>query len=171
MSRRMMRRVLIAVVAIVLLALAWWLGSPLFLNRTVDEPFPTERPKPGPIFVQADAVPLLAGEFRDADDFHRGSGKVTLYLLDDGRLFLRLENFTVTNGPDLHVILSSHPDPADQEEVNSGAYLDLGNLKGNVGNQNYEVPGGTDLSSVRSVVIYCKPFHVVFSTASLETAF
>ena len=165
------RLTLIAVVAIVVFALAWWLGSPLFLNRTVDEPFPTERPEPGPIFVQADAVPLLTGEFRDADDFHKGSGRATLYRLEDGRLFLRLENFTVTNGPDLHVILSSHPDPADQEEVNSGAYLDLGNLKGNVGNQNYEVPVDADLSSVQSVVIYCKPFHVVFSKASLEAAF
>lgn len=48
-----------------------------------------------------------------------------------------------------------------------GQFLDLGELKGNVGSQNYEIPAGTDLSIYNSVVIYCQPFHVVFATATL----
>jgi hypothetical protein len=46
-------------------------------------------------------------------------------------------------------------------------YLDLGSLKGNLGNQNYDIPAGTDINQFKSVVIYCLPFHVVFSTADL----
>ena len=55
--------------------------------------------------------------------------------------------------------------PADRDEL--GDYIDLGSLKGNIGNQNYEIPAGTDLSQYQSIVIYCQPFHVVFATATL----
>jgi hypothetical protein len=49
-------------------------------------------------------------------------------------------------------------------------YLDLGSLKGNIGNQNYEIPAGTDISEYQSVVIYCLPFHVIFSTATISAS-
>jgi hypothetical protein len=70
------------------------------------------------------------------------------------------------NGPDLHVLLANHPAPADRAE-GMASYLDLGSLKGNVGSQNYEIPASADISQFQSVVIYCEPFHVVFSTATL----
>jgi len=111
-------------------------------------------------------VAMLQGQFQDADRFHQGSGEATIYQLPDGSHVLRFETFEVTNGPDLHVLLSTHPAPTNQEEVMAG-YLDLGKLKGNVGSQNYDIPAGTDLSQFNSVVIYCEPFHVVFSTATL----
>lgn len=115
------------------------------------------------------AVPtsLLQGEFMDADSFHMGSGTATIYQLEDGRFLLRFENFEATNGPDLHVILSKHPNPTNHDELGAD-YLDLGSLKGNIGNQNYEIPAGIDVSLYQSVVIYCKPFQVVFATATLQ---
>jgi hypothetical protein len=120
---------------------------------------PTAEPEP------AQPIVVLQGQFQDADSFHKGSGSATVYQLPDGGLTLRFEDFSATNGPDLHVLLASGPAPASSDDL--GDYLDLGSLKGNVGNQNYEIPPGTDLSQFKSVVIYCVPFHVVFATATL----
>ena len=107
------------------------------------------------------------GDFRDADSFHRGSGQATIFTTPDGGHLLRLENLDVTNGPALHVFLSPHQDPTSPEEVKLEGYVDLGGLKGNRGNQNYPIPAGLDVSVFNSVVIYCKPFSVVFSVAPL----
>jgi hypothetical protein len=120
---------------------------------------PTAEPEP------AQPVVVLQGQFQDADSFHQGSGSATIYQLADGGLVLRFEDFSVTNGPDLHVLLAVDPAPASREDL--GDYVDLGSLKGNLGSQNYEIPPGTDLSQFKSVVIYCVPFHVVFATATL----
>lgn len=110
----------------------------------------------------------LAGEFRDADAFHRGSGTATVYELGgDGRRILRLEDFRVTNGPDLRVLLANAADPGGHSDLADAGYTELGELKGNVGSQNYDIPAGVDLSRTQSVVIYCNPFRVVFSVATL----
>ena len=106
------------------------------------------------------------GQFVDADSFHQGSGQATIYHLPDESNVLRFENFQVTNGPDLHVLLVKHPAPTSRDEIMQN-YVDLGSLKGNIGNQNYEIPASVDVSEYQSVVIYCMPFHVIFSTASL----
>lgn len=113
---------------------------------------------------------LAAGMFRDVDSVHKGSGAAGLYRLADGNHLLRLENLKVTNGPDLRVFLVRHPGPAASADVTAGSYIDLGALKGNIGNQNYAIAPGTDLSGVASVVIWCKAFGVLFSTAPLTTA-
>ena len=107
------------------------------------------------------------GSFKDADSFHRGSGTATIYRTPDGSEVLRLEDLNVTNGPALHVVLSTHPDPERSEQVKQEGYVDLGDLKGNRGNQNYPIPAGVDTSIHQSVVIYCYPFQVVFSVATL----
>ena len=111
---------------------------------------------------------LATGSFKDADAFHRGSGTATIYRTPDGSEVLRLEELNVTNGPALHVVLSTHPDPERSEQVKQEGYVDLGDLKGNRGNQNYPIPAGVDTSIHKSVVIYCYPFAVVFSVATLE---
>ena len=111
---------------------------------------------------------LKVGEFMDADSIHKGSGTAIIYRGPDGSLLLRLENFSVTNGPDLHVYLSPHPNPTRGGQVRTAGSVDLGELKGNRGNQNYPIPAGVDVSTVNSVVIYCKPFSVVFSVAPLR---
>ena len=119
---------------------------------------------------QGAPVALSVGSFRDADSFHRGSGNATIYSAPGGGLLLRLEDLNVTNGPALHVILSPHPDPMRSPDVKQAGYVDLGPLKGNRGDQNYSIPTGYDVSAAGSVVIYCKPFSVVFSVASLGQA-
>jgi hypothetical protein len=118
--------------------------------------------------MPGEGEPLIVaqGQFMNADDFHRGSGTATIYQLADGSHVLRFEDFNVINGPDLHVLLTGNPNPTSSSEVMEN-YLDLGSLKGNVGNQNYDIPAGADVSQFQGVVIYCQPFHVIFSTAAL----
>lgn len=188
---------------VIVAPVAWYLASPLFINKVVEEEFPVQIPNaeelaqmpaekrkemeaealevaakmPDEVMDEAkpeavsDSQPILAlqGQFKDADSFHKGSGQAAIYQLADGSHVLRFEDFSATNGPDLHVILSSHPAPTSSEEVMQG-YLDLGSLKGNIGSQNYTIPAGTDVAQFKSVVIYCQPFHVVFATASLSSS-
>ena len=113
---------------------------------------------------------LKSGQFRDQDRFHKGSGAATIYRLADGSQLLRLEDFQVTNGPDLRVILTRAQDPEQAGEVTGPGHLELSKLKGNMGNQNYPIPDDADVSSFNSVVIFCKPFKVIFSVAPLEAA-
>jgi len=187
------KRVLIgaAIVAVPVLALGWWLGSPLFIDNQVDEEFPMSqaaeipddmtqeqveaemvKASESPPVTMEDEMPeaagpevVLAGEFRDADNVHQGSGTGTVYRLEDGSAVLRLEDFEVTNGPDLHVLLVPDSNPGSREDVLG--YLDLGSLKGNIGDQNYPIPDDVDIGEYGSVVIYCQPFHVIFSVATL----
>ena len=113
---------------------------------------------------------IASGNFRDADSFHQGSGAATIYRSADGSGLLRLEDFRVTNGPDLHVLLSPAADPASRDELQAAGYVGLGKLKGNIGNQNYEIPANIDVNAQGSVIIYCMPFHVIFSVAPLAPA-
>jgi hypothetical protein len=125
-----------------------------------------------PTTVAIEAVPADApivvglGEFQDGDGFHQGSGNATLFQGPDGAYLLRFDDFTVTNGPDLHVLLSTNPAPSDHASLDS--YLDLGSLKGNIGSQNYTLPADIDVTQFKSVVIYCLPFQVIFATATLN---
>ena len=134
-------------------------------------PIPTAPPTPQSTVVtaaQPGVAKLKTGSLRDQDAFHKGSGEATIYRGPDGSHLLRLENLDVTNGPDLHVILSPNRDPKNQGDVKTTGYVDLGKLKGNKGNQNYPISDDVDIAIQGSVVIYCKPFHVIFSVATLE---
>ena len=110
---------------------------------------------------------IAQGRFVDADAIHKGSGQATLYQLPDDRHLVRFEEFRTTNGPALVVYLSKHPSPMSASDVTDGGFVALGKLKGNVGNQNYEIPEGTDIAEYNSVVIWCELFDVLFSPASL----
>ena len=176
-------------------ALAWWLGSPLFIDKEVNEEFPrtvnaqipsgmsrsdaeNEMATAAATAVSAEesmteamqeATALTTGEFVDIDRLHQGSGTATIYELADGSRVLRLEDLDVTNGPDLRVLLAAHDAPRSRDDLESGAgYVELDALKGNKGNQNYDIPADLDISQFESVVIYCDPFHVVFSTATFS---
>ena len=235
------------IVAIPVLAFAWWLGSPLFIDQVVDEPFPvaamavvpddmtaeeveeimldaaatdtsveeempempematsttpttaagttsvattaaTEGEAPATTAVAATEpsttlppepsttlppqptgpVALASGNLMDADSFHQGSGQVVLYQLEDGSRIIRLEDIEVTNGPQLHVLLTPVHGLAGRDHLREAGYVDLGPLKGNIGSQNYEVPADYVIPDELTLVIYCVPFHVVFTTAEL----
>lgn len=114
-------------------------------------------------------VVLASGQFGGVDGFHKGEGKALVVQLPDGERFVRFENFKVTNGPDLYVYLSGHPAPRNGAQLHEISALEVGRLKGNIGNQNYPLPAGTDISKFKSVVIYCKQFSVIFSTAQLAS--
>lgn len=118
--------------------------------------------------AQAGAVTIAAGTFTGADAAHRGEGAALLIRLTDGRRFLRFENFRVTNGPDLYVYLSAHAAPRNSAQLHEGGGHEVAFLKGNQGNQNYELPAGLDLAKFKSAVIYCKRFSVIFATAELK---
>lgn len=125
-------------------------------DKTADEDMP-------------DAAPgvIATGNFVDADAIHKGTGQVTLYRLPDERHLVRFEDFRTTNGPALVVYLAKHPSPMRAADVVDGGFLSLGKLKGNVGNQNYEIPADINVADYNSVVIWCELFGVLFSPASL----
>jgi len=136
---------------------AWYLFSPLFIDDVVSEDLPAGL-----------VVTVVArGAFRDADRAHRGQGTVQLLETGAGAHLLRFTDFEVTNGPDLEVWLVEAPDPQSSADVTASRWLSLGQLKGNVGDQTYVVPEGTDLAAFGFVVIWCEQFSVLFSPATL----
>src|SRR3989442_185709 len=110
---------------------------------------------------------LAMGQWQGADSFHQAEGTALLVRLPDGRRFVRFEDFRVTNGPDLYVYLSGHPSPRTSAQLHEGAAFEIVRLKGNIGNQNYELPSDLDMSNVKSVAIFCKRFSVLFGSAQL----
>jgi Electron transfer DM13 len=117
-------------------------------------------------------VELAAAEFIDAE--HGTSGRAVIYLRDDGSRYLRLEGFETSNGPDVHVWITDQDSGGDCEGCSDswgiyddGDYVKLGELKGNIGDQNYEIPTDADLTDMRSVVIWCDRFNVAFGTAAI----
>jgi Electron transfer DM13 len=164
--------------------IAWYLASPLVLSTTIDEPppvaaleptpspddTPTARPAASTAAPLATTTPAptptpaprsFSGQFTGADDFHFGRGTARLIEIAPGTFAVRLEDFEVRNGPDLYVYLS--PD------VNGYAdgVVELGRLKADKGNQNYDVPAALDPATAASVVIWCKQFSVLFAVAPL----
>jgi hypothetical protein len=105
---------------------------------------------------------FLIGNFIGVNDgIHNAEGLAKVIVLDEGnRSILRLENFRATNGPDLYVYLSTDKSASD--------FVSLGRLKGNIGNQNYEIPEGTELSKYDTVLIWCRAFSVLFGSAELK---
>ena len=108
-----------------------------------------------------DTKPLMVNFVDAGDGFHKAEGLAKVINLADGRTFLRLENLKTTNGPDLYVYLSTGKDASD--------IVNLGRLKGNIGNQNYEIPTGTDLANYNTVLIWCKAFSTLFGSAKLSS--
>ena len=109
---------------------------------------------------------LAAGPFNHIDPIHGADGVAKLFVFDDGRRFLRFEGFRSKNGPDLHVYLSREFPTTTFGSLGESP-LHLGALKGNIGSQNYEIPADAELGAFQSVVIYCRPFKVIFSSAPL----
>jgi hypothetical protein len=105
---------------------------------------------------------LLVGDFMGVNDgIHNAEGYAKILTLSDGSQILRLEDFRSTNGPDVHLYLST-----DKQASN---FIDLGRLKANNGDQNYQIPIDTDFNKYKYVLIWCKPFSVLFGSAQLSS--
>ena len=128
---------------------------------------PETEPDPEPVVTEAPQPQIVveaSGSFIDRSHPTQGSALV----LGDGsgQRFLRFEDFRTDNGPDLNVYLSTAPTDASAGQFDDD-FIDLGDLKGNVGSQNYEIPADVDLGRYSTVAIWCVRFGVVFGVASL----
>jgi hypothetical protein len=158
------RRATSAAVSAVVLALMWYLFRPelLFIDETVNESFPAATANA--TITSMPQTKLAEGEFRGLA--HETKGAAAIYDVG-GKRVLRLTGFETSNGPDVHVLLVAAKDAANDAAVKDAGYVDLGSLKGNVGDQNYEVPADLDLDKYQACTIWCNRFSVNFGTAPL----
>lgn len=157
------RNIIIAVSAIAL-AIGWYAFRPelLFVSKQVNEKFPSGGQ------VAAGPMTLSKGNFKSLA--HETKGSATIYKLADGKQTLRLTDFETSNGPDVHVYLTAAEVEKGSDAVKAAGFVDLGSMKGNKGDQNYDVPADADLSRYKHVTIWCARFGVNFGSASLLTS-
>ncbi|TDE37190.1 DM13 domain-containing protein [Actinomadura sp. 6K520] len=162
----MSRRPVVAVLAVLVVAAGagLYLFQPwkAFTDTTVTEALPSA-PAAAP---GQDTGPRRLAEGKFVTHEHGTSGMALAVRLANGDRLLRLEDLSTSDGPDLRVYLSRRSADAVREGLGKGA-VDLGKLKGNLGDQNYTVPADTDVSGFRSAVIWCKRFSVSFGAADL----
>ena len=203
MNRKML--ILTIIVVAIAIPVGVYTFSPLFINRTINEPLPSDAVQQYQKFIsmdqqhrinaaksmdekqknmimraaaqinstvneQADNLiqnkqqqKIITSAFIGAGDgFHNTEGVSKVIPLQDGGSILRLENFRSTNGPNVHVYMSTNKDATD--------FADLGRLKANNGNQNYNIPIGINVAKYKYVLIWCKDFSVLFGSAQLTTS-
>ena len=163
----MSKRNLMIGLGVIALAIAWYAFRPelLFINKTVNEQLPTVQSVSMAMSSGTEPRVLGKGDFRGLA--HETKGVATVHQLGDGKRILRLTNFETSNGPDVHVYLVAAEMANDNATVTEAGFIDLGSLKGNKGDQNYEVPSDTDLNKYGSVSIWCARFGVNFGAATL----
>jgi hypothetical protein len=156
-----MKKWKIAILALVIaLFFAWYVFRPerLVFNHSVHEELPTTA-------GGSSAQTLASGTFHSV--LHPTEGIATIYRFGDGSRVLRFTNFRTSNGPDVHVYMVAAEDAKDSASVQRAGFIDLGSIKGNIGDQNYTLGVEVDLSKYRAVSVWCKRFSVNFGTASL----
>jgi hypothetical protein len=144
--------------------LAYWFLAVLALTLVFQIPVTAQ----DSVGQATSAKPVLTGTFHGK--VHNTSGRATIYEETGGTLLLRLTNFKTSNGPDVHVILVATQDADDDANFlkSSTERVELGALKGNEGDQNYEIPAGTDLAKYQTVSVYCERFNANFGAAPLQ---
>ncbi|MFH8976203.1 DM13 domain-containing protein [Streptomyces sp. NPDC017890] len=182
-SRRTVVPVLLVLTVVAGVGLFYFQPWKAFTDTTVDEALPgvmapasngepatrdTARVSGGESSAK-DTGPVDLAEGRFVSHEHDTSGTARTVRLADGSQVLRIEDLKSSQGPDVRVYLSMR-DPAAVEAGLGDGDVELGKLKGNLGNQNYTVPAGTDLSRFRSAVIWCERFAVSFGAAGLAPA-
>ncbi len=162
-----MNKRILGIAGLVVIGIAWYLFRPelLFISRTVQEDFPKVVTAQQTVPYGGTPTALAKGTFRDIA--HETKGGATIYNLPTGQRILRLSEFATSNGPDLRVYFVAASDANDNETVTRAGFIDLGALKGNIGNQNYDLPADLDLGKYQSVTIWCRRFSVNFGTAPL----
>jgi hypothetical protein len=162
----MQKKALVLVLAVAVAAVGWYLFRPerLFINKSVSESLPSEA-------VQAAAARTMEPTVVSSGMFHSGAhetkGMAAIYRYPNGQRVLRLTNFETSNGPDVQLYLVNATDAMDNATVTKSGFVHLGALKGNIGDQNYDIPSDVDLSTHRAVTVWCRRFGVNFGTAPL----
>ncbi len=161
----MKNRKLLLGLGLVVVGGAWFLFRPekLFVNKTVNESLPATSAA-GTASSSASQT-LLAGRFHGVA--HETKGTATVYQFPDGKRVLRFTDFETSNGPDVQVYLGMAPDAKDNATVTNAGFVSLGSIKGNRGDQNYDLPADLDLAKIHSVTVWCRRFGVNFATAPL----
>jgi hypothetical protein len=149
-------------------ALGIYLGRSTLFDDEVNERVATAAPQPAS--TDRDRAParprnvlLSRGSFESVA--HPARGTASAIRLARGGRVLTLTSFEVDNGPDLRVYLVAGPARTESEVSD---FEDLGALKGNKGDQQYELPEGLDLDRYATVVIWCRAFSVNFARAPLR---
>ncbi len=167
----------VSILGLVLIGLGiyWFAPQRLFLDREVAEELPgtSARRDPSTDGGSMDQPPetvdrvqeLSAGTFRSLE--HGTTGAARVVEIEDGSRFVRLEDLATSDGPDLRVFLTDQPVSEEWRVWDDGRYVDLGALKGNVGDSNYRIPRDLDLEGFRTVVIWCRRFTVGFGVAPI----
>jgi hypothetical protein len=165
--RAVYRRTLIIAAAVIVGAMGWYLFRPelLFISRSVNETFPATATQQT---MSSHPAPLLLSQGHFHGVAHATQGVATIYQLPDGKRALRFTEFETSNGPDVQVYLVATNGATDNETVTRAGFIHIGALKGNVGDQHYEVPADVDLTTYQSVTIWCRRFGVNFGTAPLN---
>ncbi|HKG94750.1 MAG TPA: DM13 domain-containing protein [Gemmatimonadaceae bacterium] len=163
------RTAIIAAVGVVIVAAGWYAFRPerLFIDQTVDEKLAYAAPTADSTAAAKPAT-LAQGMFHS--NAHETKGNATVLKLPDGRRVLRLTSFETSNGPDVHIYLVAAADVTDDGIVKTAGFVDLAPMKGNRGDQNYEIPVDVDLAKYRTVTVWCKRFSVNFGSAPLAGA-
>lgn len=160
------RSLIVGGIIVIVVAVLWYLFRPelLFINKTVSEEFP------GAKVASTSPQPVAFSMGRFYSLAHETKGTATIHQLPNGNRVLRLTEFETSNGPDVRIYLVAAPDAKDHETVKKAGFIDLGAMKGNKGDQNYEVAADIDLNKYRSVSIWCRRFGVNFGAAPLAPA-
>jgi hypothetical protein len=160
----MSKRNILIGVGVIALAIAWYAFRPelLFINKTVSEEFPG-----GAAVASIEKMPMVItkGDFKGLA--HDTKGLATIYQLPDGKRTLRLTSFETSNGPDVRVYLTGDDVEKGNDALKSAGFIDLGSMKGNKGDQNYDVPADINLNNFKNVTIWCARFGVNFGQAAL----
>lgn len=158
------RKIIIGLTAVVL-AIGWYAFRPelLFINKTVNEEFPGGAAMAS---IEKGPIAITAGNFKSLA--HETKGSASIYQLADGQRTLRLTQFETSNGPDVHVYLTAAEIDKGSDAIKAAGFVDLGSMKGNKGDQNYEIPADIDLNKYKNVTIWCARFGVNFGQAALE---
>ncbi|GAA2219565.1 DM13 domain-containing protein [Micromonospora olivasterospora] len=173
------RRAVAAVAAVLALGVAaglmWFKPWTYVIDTEVDEPLSAvvTAPPSSPTAPGAPTGPALLSQGEFVAQVYDTSGTARIVRGVDGRHRLELVGLATTNGPDLRVWLTDQPvSPGDpgSRVFDDGRYVELGRLKGNRGNQAYDIPAGTDLTGLTSVSLWCKRFSISFGAAPLRAA-
>jgi len=162
-----MKAIIIAGAGAVLVIAGWAIFRPelLFINTRVNEPLPTGNTSMASDAAHSDTI-LRRGNFQSVA--HDTKGQASVHELAGGKRVLRFTEFETSNGPDLRVFLVAADVATDNETVTRAGHIELGQLKGNIGDQNYELPSSVDLGKYRAVTIWCNRFSVNFGSAALR---